>query len=133
MDGDGRVVRLEKAVPGRRCGLRGHSVRGESSGVRVKRRRSDESQSGRRPGPSLYRYAGMGIELAGAIIGLTLLGLWIDHRFECGPTGVLVGAILGVVGGFYNFIRQALLMMKEAEAARKGDNADRDDDTTDLR
>ena len=28
--------------------------------------------------PGWSRYAGMGIELAGAIVGLTLIGLWFD-------------------------------------------------------
>jgi F0F1-type ATP synthase assembly protein I len=54
------------------------------------------------------RYAGMGFELAASIIGLTLAGIWVDYRFHTGPTGVLVGASLGVVGGLYNFIRAAL-------------------------
>lgn len=52
--------------------------------------------------------SGMGLELAGAIIGLTLLGLWIDHKFDTGPYGIVICASLGVIGGMYNLIRQAL-------------------------
>lgn len=72
---------------------------------------SDEPPAdGRGPRSELYRYASLGLELAGAIVGLTLAGVWVDHTFGTGPTGVIVGASLGVVGGLYNFIRAALRM-----------------------
>lgn len=67
----------------------------------------DDSQRG----PSVpLRYASLGLELAASIVGLTLLGLWVDYKFESSPIGVLVGAGLGVVGGMYNLIRAALQM-----------------------
>ena len=52
------------------------------------------------------------MELAGAVVGLTLAGLWVDYHFRTRPIGVLVGAVLGVVGGLYNFLREALRMTK---------------------
>ena len=67
---------------------------------------NDQSREDR-PNPSPLRYASLGLELAAAIVGLTLVGLWFDHHFGTGPVGVLVGAGLGVVGGLYNFIRAA--------------------------
>jgi F0F1-type ATP synthase assembly protein I len=70
----------------------------------------------------------MGVELAASIVGLTLLGLWIDYRWECGPTGVLIGAGLGVVGGLYNFIRRALEMSRSAlRDQRSADSGDQDE------
>jgi F0F1-type ATP synthase assembly protein I len=75
----------------------------------------------------------MGLELAAAIVALTLAGLWVDHRFGTGPKGVIIGAILGVVGGSYNFIRQALALTKQGGTGGKGDEADQGDDTTGLR
>ena len=72
----------------------------------------------------------MGLELAAAIVGLTLVGLWVDHRFGTGRTGVIIGATLGVVGGFGNFLRQALLLAKQDGAARKDNDADHRDGTT---
>lgn len=77
---------------------------------------------GRGPGPNPWRYAGMGMELAGAIVGLTLVGLWIDHRFETNPKGVLICAGVGIVGGFYNFIRQALALSGSCSAGPRGGN-----------
>ncbi len=53
------------------------------------------------------------MELAGAVVGFCLLGVWIDHRYATKPYGVLICALLGLVGGLYNFIRQALILMKE--------------------
>jgi F0F1-type ATP synthase assembly protein I len=72
----------------------------------------------------------MGLELAAAIVGLTLAGLWVDHEFGTGPKGVVVGATLGVVGGLYNFLRQALQLAKREDAAERDNSADHRDDTT---
>ena len=83
--------------------------------------------------PGLLRYSGMGLELAAAIVGLTLVGLWVDHQFGTGPKGVIIGAILGIVGGSYNFIRQALALTRQSGTGRKGDEADQGDDTTQPR
>jgi F0F1-type ATP synthase assembly protein I len=68
------------------------------------------------------RYAGMGLELGGAVIGLTLLGLWIDYQFGTTPVGVLVGAGLGVIGGLYNFIKAALRLNRSSEPDRTKDD-----------
>jgi len=87
----------------------------------VNRPQQNDFESGRERS-RLMRYAGMGLELAASIIGLTLLGLWVDYRFHTRPTGVLVGAGLGVVGGLYNFLRTALRL----SAAEKPPNRARD-------
>lgn len=73
------------------------------------------------PSPGLMRYAGMGVELGGAIIGFTLVGLWIDHRYGTQPKGVMIGAVLGIVGGMYNFIRQAVLLTKAQQPKKRDD------------
>ena len=57
----------------------------------------------------------MGTEFAGAICGLTLAGYWVDRKFGTGNKGVLIGAGIGVVGGTYNFIRQAIALSKATE------------------
>ena len=81
----------------------------------------------------VVRYAGMGMELAASLIGLTLVGIWVDHKFGTGQVGLIVGATVGVVGGMYNFIRQALAMMKQDEVARKDSAVGHDDDTVNGR
>lgn len=60
----------------------------------------------------------MGFELAGGIIGFVLVGYWIDYSFGTAPTGAISGAVLGCIGGFYNFIRQAIAAAREQERAR---------------
>ncbi len=59
--------------------------------------------------------AGLGIELAAAMIGFTLLGLWIDRRWETAPWAVVICASIGFVGGMYNFIRSALKAARRDE------------------
>jgi F0F1-type ATP synthase assembly protein I len=82
---------------------------------------------------SWRRFAGMGTEFAGALCGLTLLGYWIDRHFGSGRKATLICASIGLVGGMYNFIRQAIALSKETEAQdsnqrrEQQDNAKRDD------
>lgn len=80
----------------------------------------DEGSGGGPPAPPSWRaYAGMGTELAGAICGLTLLGLWIDHSYGTGRKATLIGAAIGVIGGTYNFIRQAINLSKDTERQQR--------------
>jgi F0F1-type ATP synthase assembly protein I len=76
------------------------------------------------------RYSGMGLELAAAIVGLTLAGLWVDYKFGTGRKGLIVGATLGIIGGSYNFIRQALQLIKLDHARRSGTSDARRDTST---
>ncbi|HUN80662.1 MAG TPA: AtpZ/AtpI family protein [Phycisphaerae bacterium] len=57
----------------------------------------------------------MGVEFAGALCGLTLLGYWIDRHYGTGRKGVLILGGIGLVGGMYNFIREALELTKETD------------------
>lgn len=67
----------------------------------------------------LTRYAGLGIELGAAIGGGALLGYWIDRKYGTAPVALLVGVSIGMVGGMYNLIRQALQMMRADERKRR--------------
>lgn len=58
--------------------------------------------------PEVMRLANIGVELAAAVIGLSLLGYWIDCQLKTGPWGLLICAILGIVGGLYNLVRKAV-------------------------
>ena len=59
--------------------------------------------------------AGLGMELAASVIGLTFLGLWLDRRWDTAPWALVVCATIGFVGGMYNLIRSALKATREAE------------------
>jgi F0F1-type ATP synthase assembly protein I len=75
--------------------------------------------------PRWTRLSGIGIELAGAVAGFTLLGIWWDRHRGSSPWGLLIGLGLGLVGGFYNLIRQSLIASKEADSAPKNTNGDK--------
>lgn len=63
------------------------------------------------------RAYGVAIELAGSIIGMTLLGWLLDRWVGTSPMWTLVGAGIGAVGGFYNFMRKAMALNREEAAA----------------
>ncbi len=58
----------------------------------------------RKSGP----YLNLGFGLAVPIILGAALGHWLDGRWQTGPALTLVGCILGMVVGFYNFFKVAL-------------------------
>jgi len=53
-----------------------------------------------------YRALGIGVELGTAIGGLAALGYFADRRFDTDPWLALTGAMLGLIGGVYNVIRE---------------------------
>jgi len=69
------------------------------------------------------RYAGAGVELAATVIVACLLGFWIDRRFGTEPWGLVILAVVGVVGGLYNLVRHAVLEMfqpPDGDPSRRG-------------
>jgi F0F1-type ATP synthase assembly protein I len=60
------------------------------------------------------RLAGIGFELAAAVGAFVLVGYWWDRHFGTSPKGIVVGAVLGLIGGMYNLIRQSLRATREA-------------------
>lgn len=66
---------------------------------------------------SLWALSGLGGELFGAIAGMGLLG-WLIDRYIVGSghTWLFVCLVIGIIGGSYNFIRQALALNKKAAA-----------------
>lgn len=65
------------------------------------------------------RLSGLGIELAAAVGGLTLAGYWWDRHFGTEPWGFWIGLTIGMVGGMYNLIRQALNAVREANSGSR--------------
>lgn len=72
----------------------------------------------------LMKYAGMGFELAAGIAGFVVLG-WLWDRYRgSGKIGVITGAVVGAVGGFTNFIRQAVELARETERRSRPRHSD---------
>jgi F0F1-type ATP synthase assembly protein I len=63
--------------------------------------------------PNTGRYLAVGLEVA---IGVALgygIGWWLDKRYGWSPWGVTVGAMLGLTGGLYLLIKDALRINKD--------------------
>ena len=66
--------------------------------------------------------SGIGFELVAAVAGFTLIGYWWDRHFGSRPWGLLTGAVLGLIGGMYNLIRQSLSAFKgEGDGGKTSD------------
>ncbi len=76
--------------------------------------------------------SGIGFEFAAAVVGLSLLGLWIDRHYGSSPWGLFIGLTLGLVGGTYNLIRDSLLATKEVDssASSTDDDARNEDESS---
>ena len=90
---------------------------GEPAKPRVSLRRNLPPVAGKKPdrnAPSKFRLAGMGLELAGAVIGGCAIGCYIDWKFDT-RYGLMTGALVGIVGGMYNLLKQALKTIKDEQ------------------
>jgi len=72
--------------------------------------------------PTWIRHSGVGIEFAAAVAGFALVGYWIDRHYQTDPWGLIIGAMLGLLGGTYNLIRESLAAFKRCD--RDGDGPD---------
>lgn len=68
--------------------------------------------------PTGMQLASIGIELAAAVLGFSLLGWWVDRHFGTHPWGALGGALLGLVGGMYNLVRESLWAARQADRGK---------------
>lgn len=65
------------------------------------------------------RFAGMGVEFAASLVVFMLVGYWVDYHWRIEKHwGTLIGTLLGLIGGTYNFIREAARMLKMVQAQR---------------
>lgn len=67
----------------------------------------------------LWSVGGIGIELAGSIVLLAVIGWAVDRWAGTSPWFTLTGAVIGTVGGGYNFLRRAKAMSKASSAPRR--------------
>ena len=50
-------------------------------------------------------YLTLGFQLAAAVVVFTLIGAWLDSRWDTSPWLLLSGLLLGSVGGFVKFFK----------------------------
>ena len=51
---------------------------------------------------------GLGFDFAGSFVGFVFVGFWVGRYYGSEKWGVVIGSALGLIGGFYNLLRQAL-------------------------
>ncbi|WP_428939405.1 AtpZ/AtpI family protein [Fontivita pretiosa] len=59
------------------------------------------------------RYVGIGLEIAVGVALGYVVGAFLDSRFGWTPWGVVVGTMLGLAGGLYLLIKEALRMNRQ--------------------
>ena len=63
--------------------------------------------------PNWGKHLGVGLQmLVGVGLGLAV-GTWLDKKDGWSPWGVLVGSMLGLAGGMYLLIKDAIRMNKD--------------------
>jgi ATP synthase protein I len=65
-----------------------------------------------------FALTGIGFYLATSIVGLTLVGHWLDGRFDTDPVLTLVFLVLGLLIGFYGAYRQLQDVLSRIEQRR---------------
>jgi F0F1-type ATP synthase assembly protein I len=59
------------------------------------------------------RYLAIGLEMAvGVLLGLWV-GTWLDRKYGWAPWGVFAGTMLGLAGGMYLLIKDAIRINKD--------------------
>jgi len=66
----------------------------------------------------LIPYLTLGIQLAAAVVVFYFIGDWIDTKYGIAPIGKLVGATIGMVGGFINFLKSVTKLIANEERNR---------------
>jgi hypothetical protein len=71
-----------------------------------------------------FALVGIGSYLATSIVGLTLVGRWLDGKFDSGPTLTLVFLVLGLLVGFVGAYQQLQSVLALIEARRRRGQAE---------
>jgi len=104
-------------------GWRGRAANPGGGGHGVKPE-TQSDRSAREQRSILLHYGGLGMELAGGILGFVAVGWWVDWKFKIGPVGVIVGSVIGCVGGLYHVVRRAIQMQKELQESGRSRPSD---------
>lgn len=64
-------------------------------------------------------YAGIGLQLAGAVLLFMFAGQWLDRRFGTEPWLLLIGVFVGAGAGFFAMYRQLIKPQKGRDVKRR--------------
>ena len=66
------------------------------------------ADDGQAPLADALRYLQSGTMIVAPMLGLGALGYWLDGRWGTKPWLLLAGLLVGMIGGFVNFLRFVL-------------------------
>ncbi len=69
--------------------------------------------------------AGQGFELTAAVVGFGAVGFWVGGYLGNARIGLLIGAILGILGGLYNLIRSYLRALNRQSQVEQRESGER--------
>ena len=78
------------------------------------------------PSPLFGRYAAVGFELTGAVLGGFFIGRAVDTRFHTHGVALYVCFFLGISSGFWLLFRTARQLEKDADASEKKEREEDD-------
>ncbi|MGH7286196.1 MAG: AtpZ/AtpI family protein, partial [Polyangiaceae bacterium] len=78
------------------------------------------------PSPLYGRYAAVGFELTGSVLGGFFIGRAVDTRFDTHGIALWIGFFMGVSCGFWLLVRAARQLEKDAEADEKKEREEDD-------
>jgi F0F1-type ATP synthase assembly protein I len=70
-------------------------------------------------GLSGAEFAGVGIQLAAAILVFLFVGQWLDHKLGTGGLFTIAGVFIGGGGAFYNMYRKITAAQRRDDEARR--------------
>jgi ATP synthase protein I len=73
--------------------------------------------------PNWGKFLGLGLEMAVGVGLGYVVGAWLDKKYGWAPKGVLVGTMLGLAGGMYLLIKEALRLNADPPARKKQDSS----------
>ncbi len=79
--------------------------------------------------PALKQFAPfltLGIQLAATVVILLFAGRWLDGMLHSSPWCTVVGTVVGVGGGLYKFILDAVRLGKQEDERWKNGKHDRE-------
>jgi len=60
-------------------------------------------------------YLTLGIQFAAMVLICVFAGKWIDEHYDTTPAWTLVGGLVGIVAGFYHFLKTVMGLQKSSE------------------
>lgn len=69
---------------------------------------------------SAAEFAGIGVQLALAIVLFLFVGQWLDRRLGTAPVFLIIGVFAGAAGGFYSMYRKLMAAQRRGDGTTGG-------------